>query len=295
MIEFFREELGYQQSLYFTTNGSLFTPDKAEFLKKHNIKCMFSHDGPAQTYWRHDHDWMEDTEIRQCIANYIKRGLRVYGASTTGTVNFVPTPQNAPFEKTIDFFNEKLFDGVPVGIEAALRCTRENYPMWKREFTPDALQMMEDSLYKLCLYKPGDKYFMQTIKQKQMLAKTINNIASGRLATSFNSKCPTLGRDVLTFDTLGRMIVCHNTYPHFKCSGNVQDLTTCYTLGLQSFHTREECRRCWRIMSCGGSCPLDDNYQHHVECESVKWFDKALFRAAWTVLFNEDIKDIKEV
>lgn len=127
------------------------------------------------------------------------------------------------------------------------------------------------------------------------LFKVINNLISGRLAVSFNSKCPTLGRDVLTFDLKGDLIVCHNTFPHFKCSGNVKDLNTCYTYGLQSFHSRKECVDCWMLACCGGSCPLDDNYQHLIECESVQWFDRAYMRAAWTIIFGEDIKMVEKV
>lgn len=295
IIEFFRDEIQYKGALYITTNGSLFTADKSDFFTKHNIRVMFSHDGPAQKYWRNKKDWIEDDSIRECVVYHIQRGMRKFGASSTGTVNFVPTPQNAPFEKTIEFFNKKLFDGVPIGVEAALRCTRDSYSMWKREFTADRQKAMEDSLYRMALYTEKDPYFMQTIKSKHTLFKVINNLISGRLAVSFNSKCPTLGRDVLTFDLKGDLIVCHNTFPHFKCSGNVKDLNTCYTYGLQSFHSRKECADCWMLACCGGSCPLDDNYQHLIECESVQWFDRAYMRAAWTIIFGEDIKMVEKV
>lgn len=294
IIEFFRDEIKYSGKIYITTNGSLFNQEKYDFFLKNRVQFMFSHDGLGQKYWRNQKDWIDNEEIRSLISNYIKIGQLPSGGSYTGTINFVPSPQNKNFFNNIDYFNEKLYDGVPIGIEAALRCHKDNYDVWNKNFTQKDLDDLENNLYSLATLPQDSKYYKNVVKIRQSLLKTINNLATERLLASYNAKCPCLGRNVLTFHVNGDLIVCHNTFPHYKCSGNISNIKECFYENLISLHGRENCSKCYLVSSCGGSCPLLDDFESELECKSVIWFDRAYFRAAHYVFFGTDIKEITD-
>ena len=291
-VEYFREELGFDKSLQVVTNGELFDREKYEFCLKHNIYVFFSHDAYAQTYYRHKTDYLENPETRELVIEQLKRGQTKFGYSKSGAISFMLTPKVYTPELGLDFFNEKLYEGVPVIPFVTIKCDSGTKFLLK-DWTPQTKAKTIDSLVHAMLCDETDKYYNYYWRYRECVERIMYRLVNNLPTACQLGRCPNqISSKIIVSDYNGNLIACWGA-PSDKSQvdGNLRNLSKAKFF----FKTIKDFPNCWQcpyVVVCGGcTCPIVNNEDHAIRCESLMPLVKAEAQAAFTLLLGKRVKE----
>lgn len=291
-VAYFREQLGFNGRLQLVTNGELFTKEKLEFCLKNKIQVLFSHDAFAQKYYRNNVDYLENKEKRAIVIEQLKAEQDTFGYSNSGLINFVINPKVYTLQSALDFFNEKLYLGVPVLVGLITKCdTATEFIL--DEWTEEHLDATVNSLVYAMTCSKDDIYYNYYTKLREVLDRLLYRMVNSLPASVQLSRCPMqFSSKALAVDYNGNAISCwssikdndivegsidnpHNIQYHFK---SIKDYPECYA--------------CPYVIACGCACPVLKYKDHKIRCKSITPLVKAEMLAAFSILLKKRVKEI---
>lgn len=277
------EHIGFGGIFTFTTNGSLFTEQIADFCIQHKIHAIFSHDGPTFTKYRYKKDWLNDDKIRNQV-------LRMHQHSLANTY-IVVGPHNNDFNEIIEYFEQKFGRRIKICWSRPLRVySRDDYFF---DFYKDrqAVDKLTDQYYQGI--KSNDEYFTNCIRHKNEFVDRLMRNAPEKCTYGLRSlTCDP--RDSVIINNKGDLIPCANTTNYTKTiSGDICNLSQAYITVPSQHVNRKRCLKCLYRVACGGLCTNIDDNTHMYVCWSTKPYFKALFKAAIEDIIKDVIISIK--
>lgn len=272
-------------SLVVTTNGSLLTPDKVDFLHKYNTRINLSYDGP-DTY--RDFDILKDEKVLASV----HRMIELYGHVKINSV--LCGNKMTPDEVEAHLKNEYGITDVNIVNEATGRYSWDIDP--PKEYF-DAVNISQNNKEKYI------KFYTKSV-ENQVGENRIKHIDDFRMAIikgwgadskrSQTCKCPSNNKVVC--DLKGNIFACHN-HP-LKVRGNLKNITEttfdCFYHAL----TRKKCRACLYLCNCTGQCTLqedENSLDFTMTCENGKFARKLRFESAMQTLFGVKLVDAQPI
>lgn len=293
VVIFLRDSLDYKGHILLITNGSLFDEDFCSFCLDYKVRVTFSHDGPAHKYYRNLNDYLDVPKIRNAVIRQLKAGQNTKGISTTGAMFAVINKRNYLFEKTIEWFNRKLYDGCPVGMDTLYKADLSNKYLLDQYTETDFLNI-EKELERAMFCPEDDPYYVYYFGFRRFKWSTVTKLFLQVPYTSLNARCPSQSKtEKICFDLMGRNLTCYADQAHFNNAyGSLDDLENC-GWNLRSLQDRQMCLHCPYVINCMGMCPMLDDDNHLIRCKSQLPVIKAAFKAAFYELTNEKIISIE--
>ena len=287
LIKLLREDLQYNKEIYTVSNGSLFNLEKANYCIDNNIYIAFSHDGPAQTILRDPIDYLDDLNIRSSIKYLMQKRL--------AHIILVLNPYNYDIKETIKFLEKKLYVGFPIKLSTVFKADSRSKDILK-DYGKNGLEILKNNLLWGLNLKPNDPYYSYFVDIRRLRNTVIRHIIYKLPYASFKARCPAYNSvERLSIDTEGRLLTCYADNPLNGLNhGNIKDISTC-GWNLKSIHDREICKHCPYIMSCMGGCPLLNEEDHKIRCQSMMPYNQALFESAFKEVFGKEIIKIEEI
>lgn len=287
LIKLLRKDLQYTKAIHTVSNGSLFNLEKANYCIDNNIHIAFSHDGPAQTILRDPIDYLDDLNIRSSIKYLMQKGL--------AHIILVLNPYNYDIKETIKFLEKKLYVGFPIKLSTVFKADSRSKDILK-DYGKNGLEILKNNLLWGLNLKPNDPYYSYFVDLRRIRNATIRHIIYKLPYASFKARCPAYNSiERLSIDTEGRLLTCYADNPLNGLNhGNIKDISTC-GWNLKSIHDREICKHCPYIMSCMGGCPLLNEEDHKIRCQSMMPYNQALFESAFKEVFGKEIIKIEEI
>lgn len=277
------EQIGFVGIFTFTTNGSLFTDQIADFCIKHKIHAIFSHDGPTFTKYRYKKDWLDDENIR-------KQVLRMHQHDLANTY-IVVGPHNNDFNEIIKYFESKFGRKVKMCWSRPLRVySRDDYffDFYKNK---QAVNKLTEQYY--LGIKSNNEYFTNCIRHKNEFMERLLRNAPEKCSYGLRSlTCDP--RDSIIINNKGELIPCANTTIYNKTiGGDICNLSQAYITIPSQHVNRKRCLKCLYRVACGGLCTNINDTTHMYVCYSTKPYFKALFRAAIEDIIKDVVISIK--
>lgn len=287
LIKLLREDLQYKGDIYTVSNGSLFNLEKANYCIKNNIHIGFSHDGSAQTILRDEFDFLDDLNINYAVKYMMKKRFS-HILTTLG-------PYNYDIKNTIEFLEKKLYKGFPIKLSTVLKADSRCKEILN-EYGKNGLEILKNNLLWGLSLKPEDPYYSYFIDIRRLRNTVIRHIIYKLPYATFKARCPAyFSAERLSIDTEGRLLTCYADNPlNGMNNGNIKDISTC-GWNLKSIHDREICKHCPYVMACMGGCPLLNEEDHKIRCQSMMPYNQALFESAFKEVFGKEIIKIKEI
>ena len=287
LIKLLRKDIQYTKSINTVSNGSLFNLEKANYCIDNNIHIAFSHDGPAQTILRDPIDYLDNLNIRSSIKYLMQKGL--------AHIILVLNPYNYDIKETIKFLEKKLYIGFPIKLSTVFKADSRSKDILK-DYGKNGLETLKNNLLWGLNLKPNDPYYSYFVDLRRIRDTTIRHIIYKLPYASFKARCPSYNSiERLSIDTEGRLLTCYADNPLNGLNhGNIKDISTC-GWNLKSIHDREICKHCPYIMSCMGGCPLLNEEDHKIRCQSMMPYNQALFESAFKEVFGKEIIKIEEI
>lgn len=292
-VSYFRNTLGYQGRIQIVTNGELFDKEKLEFCLKNKLYVYFSHDAFAQTYYRHKTDYLDAIEKRNLIIEQLKAGQNSFGISKSGSINFVINPKVYTLELGLDFFNKKLYSGVPVSVILLTKCDSGTEFIFN-EWTQEHLEKATNSFVHAMLCDKSDKYFPYYRRFREVLERVIYRIVNRLPANVLMSRCPIqVNSKILPIDYNGNVIACWASIKDSNIvDGQIDDLQH-IRFNFKSIKDYPKCYSCPYVIACGCACPILLNKKDHdIRCKSLTPLIKAEVIAAFSFLLKKQVKEI---
>lgn len=287
LIKLLREDLQYTKQIHTVSNGSLFNLEKANYCIDNNINIAFSHDGPAQTILRDPIDYLDDLNIKSSIKYLMQKRL--------AHIILVLNPYNYDIKETIKFLEKKLYVGFPIKLSTVFKADSKSKDILK-DYGENGLETLKNNLLWGLNLKPNDPYYSYFVDLRRIKDTTIRHIIYKLPYASFKARCPSYNSiERLSIDTEGRLLTCYADNPLNGLNhGNIKDISTC-GWNLKSIHDREICKHCPYVMACMGGCPLLDEEDHKIRCQSMMPYNQALFESAFKEVFGKEIIKIEEI
>lgn len=287
LIKLLREDLQYTKQIHTVSNGSLFNLEKANYCIDNNINIAFSHDGPAQTILRDPIDYLDDLNIKSSIKYLMQKKL--------AHIILVLSPYNYNIKETIKFLEKKLYVGFPIKLSTVFKADSKSKDILK-DYGENGLETLKNNLLWGLNLKPNDPYYSYFVDARRLRNTVVRHIIYKLPYASFKARCPSYNSiERLSIDTEGRLLTCYADNPLNGLNhGNIKDISTC-GWNLKSIHDREICKHCPYIMACMGGCPLLDEEDHKIRCQSMMPYNQALFESAFKEVFGKEIIKIEEI
>lgn len=287
LIKLLREDLQYTKQIHTVSNGSLFNLEKANYCIYNNIHVAFSHDGPAQTILRDPVDYLDDLNIRSSIKYLMQKGL--------AHIILVLNPYNYDIKETIKFLEKKLYVGFPIKLSTVFKADSRSKDILK-DYGENGLEILKNNLLWGLSLKENDPYYSYFVDLRRIRNTTTRHIIYKLPYASFKARCPSYNTlERLSIDTEGRLLTCYADNPLNGLNhGNIKDISTC-GWNLKSIHDREICKHCPYVMACMGGCPLLNEEDHKIRCQSMMPYNQALFESAFKEVFGKEIIKIEEI
>ena len=299
LVAVLRQKLGYQGKIWTVSNGSLFNQEKCSFCLENRVAVMFSHDGLAQTQLRNERDFLDDLNIREAVIRQLKAGKQYSNYrenfSITGGILMVLGPYNTDIKASIDYLEGKLFKQFPSKIATVFKADSRSKDVLA-QYGETGLQTLKANLLEGLRLTPGGNYYSYFYNLRRLRDTVIRHLIYGMPFASFKGRCPSyLSSERLAFDTAGRIMVCYADSPLSAHNhGNIKRLADC-KWDLKSLHDRPLCKNCVYVSACMGGCPMLDEEDHKIRCQSMMPMMQALFESAYEVLFQDRIVEIKKL
>lgn len=287
LIKLLREDLQYTKQIHTVSNGSLFNLEKANYCIDNNINIAFSHDGPAQTILRDPIDYLDDLNIKSSIKYLMQKKL--------AHIILVLSPYNYNIKETIKFLEKKLYVGFPIKLSTVFKADSKSKDILK-DYGENGLETLKNNLLWGLNLKPNDPYYSYFVDARRLRNTVVRHIIYKLPYASFKARCPSYNSiERLSIDTEGRLLTCYADNPLNGLNhGNIKDISTC-GWNLKSIHDREICKHCPYVMACMGGCPLLDEEDHKIRCQSMMPYNQALFESAFKEVFGKEIIKIEEI
>lgn len=287
LIKLLREDLQYTKQIHTVSNGSLFNLEKANYCIDNNINIAFSHDGPAQTILRDPIDYLDDLNIKSSIKYLMQKKL--------AHIILVLSPYNYNIKETIKFLEKKLYVGFPIKLSTVFKADSKSKDILK-DYGENGLETLKNNLLWGLNLKPNDPYYSYFVDARRLRNTVVRHIIYKLPYASFKARCPSYNSiERLSIDTEGRLLTCYADNPLNGLNhGNIKDISTC-GWNLKSIHDREICKHCPYVMACMGGCPLLDEEDHKIRCQSMMPYNQALFESAFKEVFDKEIIKIEEI
>ena len=293
-VSYFRDTLGYTGRIQIVTNGELFDKEKLDFCLKNRLYVYFSHDAFAQTYYRHKTNYLEDTEKRNLVIEQLKVGQYSFGESKSGSINFVVNPKVYTLESGLDYFNEKLYSGVPISVVLLTKCDSGTEFIFN-EWTQEHLDAATNSFIRAMLCDKSNTYYPYYVRFREVLERILYRIVNRISANALLSRCPLqVSSSFLPVDYNGNVLACWAAIKDKRIvEGKIDDLHNAKYY-FKSIKDYPECYSCPYVIACGCACPiLLDKKDHSIRCKSLTPLIKAEIFSAFTVLLKSQVKEIK--
>ena len=288
LVQAIRDDLGYDGKLITITNGSLFDDDKAQFVIDYNVITVFSHDGPAQTIYRHETDYLDDPRIGKAIVNVLQNGRASF--------NVVPGPYTYNLPEVYEYIKKKInkygeINYVPFSNEMIFRACKDTAFILDDY---DDLVAVRDKFIEFILADQTHPYWMILYKFRKSHVEMLTNFVNNRIKSSYTSFCPAQKSSTLTIDVEGRNSMCHNAQYDggIRMKGQLPNFDDFFVEGLVRAQDRKHCMVCPYIVVCNGGCPDLDDESHKIQCKSMQPYMQAHFAAMWFRIFNDKIVSV---
>lgn len=293
LIKFLRYNLDYGKSILLITNGSLFDESFCSFCLDYDVKVSFSHDGPGHKYYRNLNDYLDNTSIRNAIIRQLKAKQSCKGWSESGLIMPVLNRKNYKLEKTVEWFNKKLYDGCPVFMDTLFKADQSNKYLLD-QYTKEDFLNIENEMYRAMLCNEEDPYYVYYHRLRSFKDTTKLKIFNAIPYSSLTARCPSHHTDErICFDLMGRHLTCYADQSQWgNAYGSLEYIEKC-GWNLRSLQDRKSCLNCPYVVTCMGMCPLLDDKNHLIRCKSQLPIIKAAFKAAFFELFGEEIISIE--
>ena len=261
----------YSSCFSITTNGSLLTKSKCDFLADYPITVVISYDGLNT---QRDYPVLENADVVESIKYGLNKGLK-----------FVVLPINAPFTDGADLVQKqvtRLFgQAVPVAWHGLIRCNNTN--------VQDVVRYDSGYIEKIqtMLNREFDKHDLASKLMQRIEHIRFTIIHGIPYGSRYNQYCYHASGDALTVDLAGNILTCMNA-PN-KIWGNLSDLSS---VNITCFLKKEKCKACPYLCTCLGNCPLVTGEAADLNCNNVRPFYEVLFKRAVESLIGSHIISI---
>ncbi|WP_441251734.1 radical SAM protein [Kitasatospora sp. McL0602] len=259
---------GVPVTFSITTNGTLLTPDDADFFEAHGFAVTVSLDGD-----RAEHDLLRpyrggrgsfDTvlaKVKPLLAQ--QRRMQVSARVTV-------TPRNLALRDTLDSFVGLGFHSV--GFSPLL-----NSPTGKEELAPADLEAMLDQMVSC-----GEEFERQVVAGRRYpFANLVNSLRELHQGTHRPYPCGA-GAGYLGVSADGELAACHRFVG--DKAGAMGDLSEGIDprrrlswLADRHVHRQDPCRSCWARYLCGGGCHHEVIQRGRPACDYIRgWLHYSL-------------------
>lgn len=222
-----------------TTNGTLLTPEKEEFLVANNIKTQISIDGKKEA-----HDNMRYFEQKVPSYDVVLEKTKSMREKNLLSARATLSPNNLDYVETFKHLSELGFNAIPISPAKNLLKDKD----FKKEYSE---------------FEKYVSYFKQVVKDK-------NFEVAGKM-TEFNKameKIDNAGKReygcgafhrTYAVDIDGYLYPCHRFVglPQFRM-GNIFTDSKYEVEKWKHVDYREKCSKCWLKNLCGGGCAYDN-------------------------------------
>ena len=207
----------------------------------------------------------------------------------------VLSPYNYNIKETIKFLEKKLYVGFPIKLSTVFKADSKSKDILK-DYGENGLETLKNNLLWGLNLKPNDPYYSYFVDARRLRNTVVRHIIYKLPYASFKARCPSYNSiERLSIDTEGRLLTCYADNPLNGLNhGNIKDISTC-GWNLKSIHDREICKHCPYVMACMGGCPLLDEEDHKIRCQSMMPYNQALFESAFKEVFGKEIIKIEEI
>lgn len=294
LIIFLREKLKYSNKIITVTNGSLFNLEICNFCLKYNVNIMFSHDGPAQTKLRNNIDYLNDINIRSAILKFLKESNKNNSGYRSGIITILG-PYNKNIKELLNYLEKKLYVGFPIKLSTVLKLDSKNKELFNAYGENGLEELKQELLWGLRLNQ-NSKYYKYFTDLYRLRNTVVRHLIYAKPYASFKARCPAYNSvERLSIDCEGNLLTCYADVPGSKHNhGNIEDESSCYW-DLKSIHERDICRNCPYVAACMGGCPLLNDEDHLIRCQSMMPYNQAIFESAFEILFHDQIIKIEEI
>ena len=274
-----------------TTNGSLLTREKIDFLNKYAIHLYVSHDGPINDY--RDKDVLKDPVVMDAL----RYSVKTYGPRSIQFGNTLGH-NNTDVVKVAEFFN-RLFDQtdyeIGTGVHNIVRChdSKDLNQVLACTLTEEDLTTYTNTIFEV-LNSPDKNYYgCRSLVFK--LERAIDTLIQKEPIEAVRAECCMPFSDGLLTDMKGNILTCHNhATQEYKC-GTLSDLSSVHATGYNFWANKKRCRECPYIHWCKGGCPSADDKANKLACPNLQALYKGLMMALFGRLFGIYITKIEKV
>jgi uncharacterized protein len=258
------------------TNGSLFTPEKCQWLYDQGFSVSMSHDGPGQ-YVRGP-DPLDDPKQRKIILDFYQK-MKPEGRFS---FNAMLNAKNISRKEIHNFFIELTGDpDVPLGeggvvdsyddggLELSFSTKKEHFEFRKRAFSD---------------IHDNDGYVGFGI-----VVNKVNDFVKGMLTHSdakfIGQKCGMDDEGAIAVDLRGNVLTCQNVSAvetsmngESHKAGNLDDIESVRIRTATHWRNRPHCSECPVVQLCQGSCMFLQGENWHASCANA-YSDNIVFFA----------------
>jgi uncharacterized protein len=280
ITEYLRER---NPNLRFSTlsNGTLLTPEIADFLIRNEFIVTLSHDGPNHSLLR-GKDFLEDAKLLPLVK-------RLAHELPNFTINSVIHRHNTDHLALFGHIADKLGKEVDFSVVDPLILLFDGAAKY---LIPDAELPAYTSRFFRAFYEHSDIMFGHFRYYK---GNIINFIEALRFAAEVpaNIHCRTILNGVHAVDLLGNVLTCQNEDIFSKTeSGESHVKGTIFNMGdlrspkVGSWQHRPACRNCPVLFLCRNKCPHTPDRLHDLACKQYFHHYIVLFAAAIALFTN---------
>lgn len=228
------------------SNGSLLTGDKVDFLNRHKVHFIFSHDAHITKDTRGRDMWQE-ASFRECFEGLDSR-----------TINVTVTARSRSYQEIFAYYPE----GEDVNLNPLINTCDGEVDRVLAAFKDEDVR--RDMMYLLEGFEAGRANEVRNVKK--LLTAMLRFMEMGGSA----DRCfdCVYGAKTFNIDTQGNVYVCHNST---RKVGTVADPYEDIAIRIRQIVSgvREGCIRCDLNGVCGGSCYLLSGYGRGQQCSRL--------------------------
>lgn len=254
-------EKGVVLTLSLTTNGTLLTPEDADFLEAHGFAVTVSLDGPQEVNDRLRAFKGGQGSFEKVMANVAPLLARQRKMQVSARVTV--TPRNLELRRTLDAFVEQGFHSV--GFSPMLRS-----PTGRDELGHAELERMLEQMVDC-----GQEFERRLIAGRRYpFSNMVNALRELHKGTHRPYPCGA-GAGYLGVSASGELAACHRFVGDEE--GAMGDLATgvdgtrqARWLSERHVHRQEPCRSCWARYLCGGGCHHEVIQRGRPACDYIR-------------------------
>lgn len=246
VIETVVERYSGRYNFGIISNGSLLTEDKVDFLNRHKVHFIFSHDAHITKDTRGRDMWQE-ASFRKCFERLDSR-----------TINVTVTARSRSYQEIFAYYPE----GEDVNLNPLINTCDSEVDRVLAAFKAEDVR--RDMTYLLEGFEAGRANEVRNVKK--LLTAMLRFMETGGSA----DRCfdCVYGAKTFNIDTQGNVYVCHNSTrkvgtvadPYEEIAARIHQVVS---------GVREGCIRCDFKAVCGGSCYLLSGYGRVQQCERL--------------------------